>query len=84
MAHTTFHGKKGRFSSASSAHTVTKNGERYKVVRQHRKMKPKSPGKSKKMAKETIDLMVIARSKIGLVGLMDGVPYVSLRDLLGG
>lgn len=37
---TTHHNEKGKFCSAGVAVTVTKNGERYKVVRQHRKMKP--------------------------------------------
>lgn len=35
----THHGKGGKFCSPGAATTVTKDGERYKVVRQHRRMK---------------------------------------------
>lgn len=34
----TYHGRNGRFTSANSAHTVTKNGERFKMVRQLRRI----------------------------------------------
>lgn len=38
----THHDKDGRFCGMSSAATVTKDGERFKVVRQHRRIKSKS------------------------------------------
>lgn len=87
---TTFHGKKGRFCGSGSAHTVTKGGERFKVIRQHRRMKPKSPGKTKvkrsarTVAKETVDRMALVRSKGSLIDHIDGRLYVSMKELLGG
>lgn len=44
---TTNHGKDGKFCPPGSAVVVTKDGEKYKVVRQHRRMKPKSVGAAK-------------------------------------
>ena len=86
---TTYHGKKGRFCGSGAASSVTKNGERYKVVRQHRRMKPKSPGKSmakrskKEMAKETVSHMATTRGKVKLLDHL-GKRYVSIKELLGG
>jgi len=36
----TYHSKSGKFTNPKAAHTVTKGGERFKVVRQLRRMKP--------------------------------------------
>lgn len=41
MMATTYHGKNGKFCKADSAKTVVKGGERFKVVRQHRRVCPK-------------------------------------------
>ena len=50
---TTHHTKDGKFCSPGSASTVTKDGERYKVVRQHRRMKPSGASKVKDHRKVT-------------------------------
>ncbi len=89
MSHTTFHGKSGRFSSVGSAHSVTKGGERFKVVRQHRRMKPKNPGKTsvnqskRKLTKETLARMVAAQGRGSLIDHL-GRSYVSIKELLDG
>lgn len=40
---TTYHAKTGKFCNADAAHTVVKGGERYKVVRQHRRVNIPKP-----------------------------------------
>lgn len=39
---TTYHARSGRFCKADSAKTVVKGGAQFKVVRQHRRIKPKA------------------------------------------
>lgn len=51
----THHGTAGKFCSPGSAVTVTKDGERYKIVRQHRRMKPKTAA--------TLEALNVAREK---------------------
>jgi hypothetical protein len=43
MSRTTYHSKSGRFTSQNSAHTVTRGGERFKMVRQLRRIGGKTP-----------------------------------------
>lgn len=62
----THHNAQGKFCSAGNAATVTKDGERYKVVRQHRKLKSKSKIKSKK-AKEAAEA---SRTRVRTRGLV--------------
>jgi len=74
-----YHDQKGRFSSATSAHTVSKNGERFKVVRQHRRIGP-SKRKNKRQAVE--DLVVrsnIARQKAALTGAFAGPGWININ-----
>lgn len=66
----THHNAQGKFCSAGSAATVTKDGERYQVVRQHRKLKPKSKVKSKK-AKAAAEASRARARKRGLVPLSE-------------
>lgn len=61
----TFHGKNGKFCRSDSANTVVKNGERYKVVRQHRKMKPRA-----KSAAEALDHLDRVKSRVAMVSEM--------------
>jgi hypothetical protein len=87
----TYHGKSGKFCGRDNANIVTKDGDRYKVVRQHRRMKPKSPGvitktkKSKRqVATEMVRHMVAAQDRVESVSMvMSGQRFVSLGDVLG-
>jgi len=42
MAKITYHSRSGRFCKSDSAAKVVKGGEQFKVVRQHRRVKPKA------------------------------------------
>lgn len=70
----THHGKGGKFCSPGSAMTVTKDGERYKVVRQHRRIKPRISAESEEM--RTRGALALARAS------MRG--WTSVSDLFEG
>lgn len=71
---TTYHGKNGKFCPPESARVVTKGGEQFKVVRQHRRIGPKGG--------VSLDLKraVEARERVRSIGEMRG--WVPLCDVL--
>lgn len=82
MAKSTYHSRNGRFSSSSSAHSVTKEGERYKVVRQHRRIGPLKKGKSpRQTAEEAVHRANIARQKAALTGALAGPGWINVKQV---
>jgi hypothetical protein len=78
-----YHGKDGKFSSAASAHTVSKGGERFKVVRQHRRIGPSKKAKSaRQTAEDAIRRTTLARQKAALLGALSGPGWVNLHEAL--
>ena len=78
-----YHGKDGKFSSATSAHTVSKGGERFKVVRQHRRIGPSKKAKSaRQTAEDAVRRATIARQKAALVGALTGPGWVNLHEAM--
>lgn len=61
----TFHGKNGKFCRSDSANTVVKDGERYKVVRQHRKIKQRP-----KSSAEALDHLDRVKGRVAMVSEM--------------
>ncbi len=77
----THHSMSGQFCGAGSASTVTKDGERYKVVRQHRKMGGKK--KCPKVADSVLAQVEAAQSKSAAArarGRLTG--WVSMHEVL--
>lgn len=76
----TYHSKNGRFSSAASAYSMSKEGDRYKVVRQHRRIGPSKKGKSKRQtAAEAVQRTNLARQKAALTGALTGPGWVNVN-----
>ena len=79
----TYHDGKGRFSSQFGAHTVTREGVRYKVVRQLRTIK----GKKEKAVEpeDVIETMERARAKASLAMVLSASPgWVPVHELATG
>lgn len=88
MDKVTYHGKKGRFCGKDNAKIVTKGGEQFRVIRQHRRVKPKSRMPTKKRSgakavKETLARMAIARDRVRLTDHLDQ-DFVSMKGLFDG
>lgn len=78
----TFHGRNGRFTSAGAAHTVTKDGERYRMVRQLRRIggKPEEPQGSEN---EVLDTVEEAKAKQMMASFVNAAPgWTLLSDLV--
>lgn len=76
------HDKKGRFTSPDRAHTVSKEGERYKVVRQLRRMKPKKRP-ARERATEAIMRERRQLQRFALIGALSGPGWVNLHEAFG-
>ena len=75
---TTYHGKKGKFCKRDSAHTVTKDGARYKVVRQHRRMAVSRRQK----AEELVQRLSVAKQRAALTGALSAPGWINLHDIV--
>jgi len=79
MSATTYHDKKGKFCDPDSAHLVTKGGDRYKVVRQHRRV----GGSKKSSQRETVDpfrRVEFAKQRAAMLGKLAGPGWVNLSE----
>jgi hypothetical protein len=79
-----YHDKKGKFSSASSAHSVSKGGHRYKVVRQHRRIGPSKRKSPRQVAEDAIRQANVARQKAALTGALTGPGWISVKQVFEG
>ena len=78
-----YHGKDGKFSSAVSAHSVSRGGERFKVVRQHRRIGPAKKARSaKQTAEDAVRRAALARQKAALLGALTGPGWVNVHEVL--
>jgi len=72
----TFHGKDGRFTRSRAAHTVTREGERFKMVRQLRRigprLAPEAPPEDVEPEAPTEEASEAARSLVGLLAASPG------------
>lgn len=81
----TYHTKSGKFCPKDQAATVSKNGERFKVVRQHRLIKPKSKGKKRKVSEGLLDRVAVVKARAARVaGIVERRGWISLTDVVGG
>jgi hypothetical protein len=82
MSRTTFHGKSGRFTSPRSAHTVTKGGERFKMVRQLRRIGGKAPAPEPEA--DVADTVEAAKAKEEMAMFVAASPgWIPLHDVMG-
>lgn len=79
----TYHGKDGRFTRSRSANTVTKEGERFKMVRQLRRIGPKpapeAPPEDVEPEASTEEESEAARSLAGILTASPG--WTSMNDV---
>lgn len=75
----TYHGRNGRFTSAGSAHTVTKDGERFRMVRQLRRIggKPEAPQEPED---DVLDTVEEAKAKQMMASFVTAAPGWKLLD----
>ena len=79
----TYHGKSGRFTSQRSAYTVTKAGERFKMVRQLRRIGGK-PEPVEEPEEAVVDNVEEAKVKEALSTFLSTSPgWTPLHDVLG-
>ena len=79
----TYHGKSGRFTSQRSAHTVTKSGERFKMVRQLRRIGGK-PEPVEEPEEAVVDTVEEAKAKEALTAFLSASPgWTSLHNIMG-
>lgn len=79
---TTYHGGKGKFCAKDSAKIVTKDGERYKVVRQHRRMK--SGKVPREVAERVLRRVEVAKSRSAHLGSLLTQNWIPVTHLVGG
>jgi len=77
----TYHGNDGRFTSQRSAHTVTKGGERFKMVRQLRRIggKPNIEPEN-----DVVDTVEASKAKEEMAMFLSSSPgWIQLHDIMG-
>jgi hypothetical protein len=76
---TYYHGRNGRFTSAGAAHTVTKGGERFRMVRQLRRIggKPEAPQEPED---DVLDTVEEAKAKQLMASFVTAAPGWKLLD----
>jgi len=81
---TTYHGKSGRFTSQNTAHTVTRGGERFKMVRQLRRIGGKAPEPASEPSKDVVDTVEEAKAKEVMALFLSTSPgWTSFHDVMG-
>ena len=82
---TSYHGKNGKFCKKASANTVTKGGERFKVVRQYRRIKGASGeervGRHQRKVPSHEKVVSIAKRKVEATRSLMGRKFVSLSEM---
>lgn len=76
-----YHGKDGKFSSSASAYTVSKNGERFKVVRQHRRIGPAKKKNKRQAVEDIVRRSNLARQKAVLKGELSGPGWINVEGI---
>lgn len=81
----TYHTKSGKFCPKDQAATVSKDGERFKVVRQHRRMKPKGKkAKAKKVSEGLLNKVAEVKARAARVaGIVERQGWIPMADVLG-
>jgi len=79
-----YHAKDGKFSSAVSAHSVSKGGERFKVVRQHRRIGPSKKRSKRRAAEDAVARSNLARQRAALTGALSGPGWIPVRQVVEG
>jgi hypothetical protein len=79
-----YHDKKGKFSSATGAHSVSKNGERFKVVRQHRRIGPSKRKSKREAVEDAVRRSTVARQRAALTGALTGPGWINVRRVFEG
>ena len=82
MAKVTYHDKDGRFCEKDAAKTVVKDGEPYKVVRQHRRMASRKT--RKRSANEMIQRSNRVRQRMAMLGELTAPGWINVASFLGG
>jgi hypothetical protein len=77
---TTYHGKDGKLSSAASATTATRGGERLKVVRQLRRMTRGPKKESVNNGLRAVLRSNLAKAKASLTGALSAPGWVNVHD----
>jgi hypothetical protein len=83
-----YHGKSGKFSSKASAHTVSKGGERFKVVRQYRRIKGSSEqrvGKHQRKMKsheKVVEVVEAAKLRAARVRALLGRGHIPVQEMV--
>lgn len=75
-----FHDKNGRFTTADQAHIVVKGGERYKVVRQLRRMKKIVRKPPAERATEAIAKSRRELQRFALMGALSAPGFVNVHE----
>jgi len=79
----TFHAKNGRFTSQNSAHTVTRGGERFKMVRQLRRIGGRPP--EPEPENDVVDTVEEAKAKELVTSFLTVSPgWARLDDIVEG
>lgn len=88
MSHHTYHRKDGKFTNKKAAHTVTKDGERFKVVRQYRRIKggrgEKVSDHQRKMVshEKVVEAIERAKTRVAAVRRLLGREYVPVVEAI--
>jgi hypothetical protein len=83
MGRSTYHSKSGRFTSPDAAHTVTRGGERYQMVRQLRRIGGK-PEPAQEPEDKVVDTVEEAKAKQAVAAFLTSSPgWTSLHDVVG-
>lgn len=77
---TTFHGRDGKFSAASSATTATRGGERLKVVRQLRRLTRGPKKEDSNKALRSVLRSNLAKAKASLTGALSAPGWINVSD----
>ena len=83
MAKPTYHGKSGKFTSPSSAHTVTRGGERFRMVRQLRRIGGKPKPDVEPEGDDVADTVEAAKAKEDLASFLVTSPgWMPLHEVV--
>jgi len=83
----TYHASNGKFTNSRSAHSVTRGGQRYKMVRQLRAMKMHQAvtrAEDEPKNDDVIETLAHARAMASVAMLLSASPgWIPIHDILG-
>lgn len=77
----TYHDKRGKFCPPESASLVNKGGDRFKVVRQHRRIRKKRNPRD--VAEDLVQQSNRRLQRLAMLGALTAPGFVNLSDVLG-